>query len=355
MQAITINGRKIGNEHPPFIIAELSANHNGSIERAFQTMNAAHLAGVDAVKIQTYTPDTITIDCDREDFIIRDGLWSGQKLYDLYKKAHTPFEWHKPLFDHAQKKGITLFSTPFDESAVDLLEELGVPAYKIASFELVDLPLIRYVARTGKPMIMSTGMASLDEISEALEAAKEEGCRDLALLHCVSSYPTSIEQAQLRQINTLRKEFQTIVGLSDHSMGALAAITSIALGASIVEKHFTLNRSHKGPDSEFSIEPDEMKTLCHETRMAWQSLGSETFVRPKSESTCHPLRRSIYFVRDMKAGEKIGPKDIKRIRPGFGLSPKYFETLIGKRLAVDVDFGTPTNWEMFKEKARHQT
>lgn len=344
-----INGRKIGKGHPPYIIAELSANHNGSLERAFETIKAAHESGAHAIKIQTYTADTMTIDCDREDFMIHGGLWGGYKLYDLYKWAETPFEWHKAIFDYAASQGITIFSTPFDESAVDLLESLGTPAYKIASFEATDLPLIRYVASKGKPVIMSTGMCSESEISEAVATAREAGCENLILLHCISSYPAPMDQANLLQMPRLTERFETIPGLSDHTLGTTASVAAVALGACVIEKHFTLSRNDKGPDSEFSIEPDELKRLCQDTFDAWSALGKPGFERQKAEEGSKHFRRSVYFIKDMKAGEIISPAHIRRIRPGFGLPPKYFDQLIGKRVNKDIDRGTATDWELIGE------
>ena len=344
-----INGRKIGKGHPPYIIAELSANHNGSLERAFETIKAAHESGAHAIKIQTYTADTMTIDCDREDFMIHGGFWDGYKLYDLYKWAETPFEWHKAIFDYAANLGITIFSTPFDESAVDLLESLNTPAYKIASFEATDLPLIRYVASKGKPVIMSTGMCSESEISEAVATAREAGCENLVLLHCISSYPAPMDQANLLQMPRLTERFGTIPGLSDHTLGTTASVAAVVLGACVIEKHFTLSRNDKGPDSEFSIEPDELKRLCQDTFDAWSALGKPGFERQKAEEGNKHFRRSVYFVRDMKAGEIITPAHIRRIRPGFGLPPKYFDQLIGKRVKGDVDRGTATSWELIDE------
>jgi N-acetylneuraminate synthase len=346
---ITINGRAISPDHSPYIIAELSANHNGSLERALKTIEAAHKCGVDAIKIQTYTADTLTIDCDAPDFIIKGGLWDGFKLYDLYKWAETPYEWHRPMFDHARKLGITIFSTPFDETAVDLLEDLGTPAYKIASFELVDLPLISYAASTGKPMIISTGMASEEEIEEAVTTAHEAGCKDLILLHCISSYPAPIDQANLRQIPELARRFGVISGLSDHTMGRTAAVTAVALGACVIEKHFTLNRKDKGPDSEFSIEPKYMERLCKEAKDAWIALGSSGYKQKNAEEKSKIFRRSIYFVRKIPAGSVITKNDIRRIRPGMGLAPKFFNTLIGKKLKKDVDIGIATTFEFFEE------
>jgi len=344
-----INGRDIGSDRPPYIIAELSANHNGSLERALQTIDAAYQAGADAIKLQTYTADTMTIDCDREEFMIKGGLWDGYKLYDLYRWAETPFEWHQAMFEHARKLGITVFSTPFDESAVDLLEQLYAPAYKIASFENTDLPLIRYVAKTGKPMIMSTGMASEEEIAEAVDAARSAGCKELVLLHCISSYPAPMDQANLLQLSELGRRFDVVPGLSDHTLGTTASVAAVALGACVIEKHFTLSRADKGPDSEFSIEPDELKRLCQETHDVWQALGQVGYDRQPAEAGSKVFRRSIYFVRDLPAGSVIGPEDIRRIRPGMGLAPKYFDELLGKKLKVAVKRGMPTSWGLFDE------
>ena len=343
----SINGRAIGPDCPPYVIAELSANHNGSLKRALETIDAAQHCGADAIKLQTYTADTITIDCNAPDFMIKGGLWNGYKLYELYKWAQTPFDWHKVMFEHARKRGITVFSTPFDETAVDLLESLDAPAYKIASFEVVDLPLIRYVAGTGKPMIMSTGMASEAEIEEAVATARDAGCKELALLHCISSYPAPIEQANLRQLPELALRFGTVPGLSDHTLGTIASVAAIALGACLIEKHFTLSRADKGPDSEFSLEPADLTRLCTDTHDAWLALGRAGFERHTSEAGSKVFRRSIYFIRDLPAGSVIGSGDIRRIRPGMGLAPKFFEELLGKRLKVAVNRGTATTWDHF--------
>lgn len=344
---LKIDGRAIGPDQPPYIIAELSANHNGSLERALQTIDAAHKAGADAIKLQTYTADTMTIDCDREEFMINGGLWDGYKLYDLYRWAETPFEWHQAMFAHARKLGITVFSTPFDESAVNLLEQLGAPAYKIASFENTDLPLIRYVAKSGKPMIMSTGMASEEEIAEAVDAARSAGCEKLVLLHCISSYPAPMDQANIRQLAELGRRFDVVPGLSDHTLGTTASVAAVALGACVIEKHFTLSRADKGPDSEFSIEPDELKRLCQDTHDAWQALGHVSYDRQPAEAGSKVFRRSIYFVRDLPAGSVIGPGDIRRIRPGMGLAPKYYGEVLGKRLKKSVVRGTAAHWDLF--------
>jgi len=336
-----IDGRLIGPSQPPFIIAELSANHNGSIERAIETIDAAKRCGADAIKLQTYTADTMTIDSDLPDFMIDGGLWNGFKLYDLYKWAETPYEWHEELFNHARKRGISVFSTPFDETAVDLLERLNTPAYKIASFELVDLPLIRYVARTEKPIIMSTGMATEDEIDEAVTTARESGCKNLVLLHCISSYPTQMDQANLLQIPELAKRFNVLAGLSDHTMGSTAAVAAIALGASLIEKHFTLSRADKGPDSAFSLEPAELEQLCINSRDAWLTLGKVGFQRQKNEDISKIFRRSLYFVKDLPAGHVIEPGDIRRIRPGMGLPPKFYDKVMGLMIKSDVKTGQP--------------
>lgn len=344
-----INGRQIGPEQPPYIIAELSANHNGSLERALQTIDVAHRCGASAIKLQTYTADTMTIDSDRPEFLVRGGLWDGYKLYDLYKWAETPFEWHQAMFQHARKIGITVFSTPFDESAVDLLEGLDAPAYKIASFENTDLPLIRYAAKTGKPIIMSTGMATEEEIAEAVDAARSAGCQDLVLLHCISSYPAPMEQANIRQMPELARRFGTLPGLSDHTMGTTTSVAAVALGACVIEKHFTLSRADKGPDSEFSLEPAELERLCKDTHDAWLTLGKAGYQRQTAEEGSKVFRRSVYFIRDLPAGSIVGAEDIRRIRPALGLAPKYFDTLLGKRLKVAVQRGTPTSWGQFDE------
>jgi N-acetylneuraminate synthase len=349
MKNVTIDGVQIGPEHPPYIIAELSANHNGSMDRALETMNEAKRRGASAVKLQTYTADTMTIDSDRPEFLIKGGPWDGYKLYDLYKCAETPFEWHKAMFEHARKIGITVFSTPFDETAVDLLEELDTPAYKIASFEITDLPLIEYVAKTGKSMIMSTGMASEHEIEEAVNTARNAGCAELVLLHCISSYPAPMEQANLAQVSELGRRFNAVPGLSDHTLGTTASVAAVALGACLIEKHFTLNREDGGPDSGFSIEPDELERLCTDTRDAWAAVGKVGYARQPAEEANRIFRRSIYFMRDMKAGETVKERDIRRIRPGIGIEPKHFSALVDKKLKADVTRGTPTNWEQFDE------
>lgn len=349
MSVISIAGRPIGLDHPPYVIAELSANHNGSLERALQTIDQAQRCGADAIKLQTYTADTMTIDSDGPDFRIKGGLWDGFKLYDLYKWAQTPYEWHEAMFRHARARGITVFSTPFDETAVELLERLDAPAYKIASFENTDIPLIKCVAKTGKPVIMSTGMATEEEIGEAVDAARSAGCKDLVLLHCISSYPAPMEQANLRQMPELARRFGVMPGLSDHTLGTTASVAAVALGACVIEKHFTLSRQDKGPDSEFSLEPEELQRLCRDARDAWLALGKGGYQRQPAEAANKVFRRSVYFVRDLPAGAVVGPDDIRRIRPGMGLPPKHFDELLGKRLKVAVTRGTASSWALFDD------
>lgn len=346
MQEIKIAGRPIGPAHSPYVIAELSANHNGKFENAIQIIEEAKKAGSDAVKLQTYKPETITLKSDREDFKIKGGLWDGRTLYDLYEEAHMPWDWHKPLFAHARELGITIFSSPFDKTAVDLLEDLNAPAYKIASFEAVDLPLIRYVASTGKPMIISTGMADSEEIAEAIQAACDGGCDELAVLHCVSGYPAPASDYNLRTIPDIIDRFGLVTGLSDHTLDNTTAITSIALGASIIEKHFTLDRSGGGPDDSFSIEPVELTALCKSVKSAWTALGRVDYGRKSSEQANVQFRRSLYFVKNLKAGDIISHEDIRSVRPGFGLPPKYYQRIIGRQVVRDVKFGMPViaNW-----------
>jgi len=346
---IVIDGRKIANSVYPYIIAEISANHNGELDRVFKLIDEAKAAGADAVKLQTYRPDTITLNCQSEEFHISGGLWDGKTLYQLYRDAHMPWDWHKPLFDYAKKTGITIFSTPFDKTAVDLLEDLNTPAYKIASFEIVDLPLIRYVAETGKPIIISTGMADADEIQEAIEIAKGAGCKQLAILHCVSGYPAPPEDYNLRTIPDMIERFGLVTGLSDHTLGNTTAICSIALGASLIEKHFTLDRNGGGPDDSFSLEPRELAKLCRESKVAWSSLGKIDYGRKSSEQGNVKFRRSLYFIKALKAGDVITEDDIKSIRPGYGLAPKYYEQLIGKRLKKDVVRGEAVKLECFSD------
>jgi N-acetylneuraminate synthase len=341
MKHIQIAGRNIGPNHPPYVIAEVSANHNGKLETAMNIIEEAKKAGADAAKLQTYKPDTITLNCDSEEFKIRGGLWDGRTLYELYEEAHMPWEWHKPLFEHARKVGITLFSSPFDNTAIDLLEDLNAPAYKIASFEAVDLPLIKYAASTGKPMIISTGMADAEEIQEAITAAREGGCKQLAILHCVSGYPAPAEDYNLRTIPDMIERFGLVTGLSDHTLDNTTAITSVAMGASIIEKHFTLDRSGCGPDDSFSLEPVELAALCLGAKTAWQALGQVDYGRKSSEQDNAKFRRSLYFVKDMKAGDVITENCIRSVRPGFGLPPKFMHKILGKALRRDVSDATP--------------
>lgn len=345
---ITIDGRHIGPEFSPYVVAELSANHNGSPETAIRIIEEAKKAGADAIKLQTYTPDTITLKCDSEEFLIHGGLWDGRTLYDLYQEAHTPWNWHKPLFEHARKLGITIFSSPFDSTAVDLLEDLNAPAYKIASFEAVDLPLIKYVAGTGKPMIISTGMADAEEIQEAIDAARAGGCKELAILHCVSGYPAPAEDYNLRTIPDMIERFGLVIGLSDHTLDNTTAIASVVMGASIIEKHFTLDRSGGGPDDSFSLEPAELAALCRDSKTAWAALGAVDYGRKSSEQGNVKFRRSLYFVKDLKAGEVITRDAVRSVRPGFGLAPKYLNSVIGKRLRSDALCNTPVRREMLE-------
>lgn len=330
----------------PFIIAEMSGNHNHSLERALEIVDAAADAGVDALKIQTYTADTITIDKNDGEFLIADpnSLWKGESLYSLYQKAYTPWEWHKPIFERCKEKGIIGFSTPFDFTAVDFLEELNVPFYKIASFENVDIPLIRKVAQTGKPIIASTGMASLAELSELAETAKANGCNDLTLLKCTSSYPASPAGSNLATIPHMKELFDCTVGISDHTLGIGVAVASIALGAMVIEKHFTLSRADGGVDAEFSLEPQEMKQLVKEVNAAYEAIGTVHYGLTSQEST--KFRRSLYIVEDMKAGDIITEKNMRSIRPGLGLPPKYYDILLGKKVKCDVKRGKALSWDM---------
>lgn len=342
---INIAGRRIAADMPPYVIAELSANHNGSLETALKIIEEAKKAGADAVKLQTYTPDTITLNCDSEDFQIRGGLWDGKTLYQLYEEAHMPWEWHAPLFEYARKLGITIFSSPFDNTAVDLLENLNAPAYKIASFEAVDLPLIKYVASTGKPMIISTGMADSEEIQEAIDAAREGGCKELAILHCVSGYPAPAEDYNLRTISDMVRRFGLVTGLSDHTLDNTTAITSVALGSSIIEKHFTLDRRGGGADDSFSLEPLELAQLCRDSKTAWNSLGKIDYGRKPSEKGNAQFRRSLYINSTIAAGEILTEENVKSVRPGYGLAPKHYEDILGKRVKKDLLAGDPLLWE----------
>lgn len=346
MKTLNINGREIGQHCPPYIIAELSANHNGEIARAFAIMEAAKQAGADAIKLQTYRPDTITFNSRAPEFMVEGGLWDGKSLYELYEWAHMPWDWHKPLFDFARKLDITIFSSPFDFSAVDLLEDLNVPAYKIASFEAIDLPLIEYVARTGKPMIISTGMASLSEMEEAVDTAKQAGCTQLALLHCVSGYPAPAQEYNLRTLVDMQSRFDLVVGLSDHTLDNTTAIASVALGACLIEKHVTLDRTGGGPDDSFSLEPTELTALCRDAKTAWQALGQVNYALSASEQESVKHRRSLYVVKALRAGEVLTPEYVKSIRPGYGLAPKYWEDVLGKTVVRDVFPGEALSWDM---------
>jgi pseudaminic acid synthase len=343
---VFIDGRKIGRSEPPYVIAELSANHNGNLETALKIIEEAKKAGADAVKLQTYRADTITLNIDRQEFRIKGGLWDGRLLYELYEEAHTPWEWHQQLFDHARKIGITIFSSPFDNTAVDLLESLGAPAYKIASFEAIDLPLIHYVASKGKPVIISTGMADEVEIQEAVDTAREAGCRDLILLHCVSGYPAASSEYNLRTITDMQQRYGGLVGLSDHTLNNATAITSVALGACVIEKHFTLDCNGGGPDDSFSLEPDELVALCRDTKIAWEAMGCVDYGRKASERGNAQFRRSLYFVKALAAGETITKESIKSVRPGFGLAPKYLPEVIGKKVAKSVRYGDPVTLDV---------
>ncbi|KGG12096.1 MULTISPECIES: pseudaminic acid synthase [Prochlorococcus] len=344
-----INGKEIGLEKPPYIIAELSANHNGSIVKAKETIRYAKDCGADAIKLQTYNADSMTINCDMEDFIIKEGLWDGYKLFDLYEEASTPYDWHHELFNFAKEIGITIFSTPFDEEAADLLENLDVPAYKIASFELTDLQLIEYVAKKGKPMLISTGMASLEEISEAIDTAFLAGCKDILLFHCISSYPTPTSEANIKTIDFLREKFNVEIGLSDHTRSNTSALAAISLGAVAIEKHFIISREDKGPDSDFSIEPKELKELVLKTKSCWEALGTKELKRSPLEIKNKIFRRSLYFVKDIKAGEVITKDHVRRIRPGYGLAPKYLDQIINKTVSVDLVRGDRVSWDVINK------
>lgn len=343
-----IANRPIGTGHRPFVIAEMSGNHNQSLERALEIVDAAAKAGAHALKIQTYTADTITLDVGEGEFFISDpnSLWKGTSLHKLYQQAYTPWEWHKAIFDRCRELGMIGFSTPFDETAVDFLEELDVPCYKIASFENIHLPLIRKVAATGKPMIVSTGMATVAELDDTVRAAREAGCNDIVLLKCTSSYPATPENTNIRTIPHLRELFGCEVGLSDHTMGTGVAVASVALGASVIEKHFTLCRADGGVDSAFSLEPAEMAALVVETERAWQALGAISYGVTEAEKKSLQFRRSIYIARDIAAGETLTSENLRCVRPGLGLPPKYYETLLGRKVNRDVKMGTPMSWDL---------
>ncbi|HEY9691120.1 MAG TPA: pseudaminic acid synthase [Oculatellaceae cyanobacterium] len=349
MKKITIGDKQIGATHPPFIIAEMSGNHNQSLERALEIVDAAAKTGVHALKLQTYTADTMTLDVDDGEFFIDNpnSLWKGNSLYKLYQQAYTPWEWHKPIFDRCQELGIIAFSTPFDSTAVEFLESLNTPAYKIASFENTDLPLIKKVASTGKPIIMSTGMATVAELDEAVSTAREAGCQDVILLKCTSSYPSTPEQTNLLTIPHLQKLFNVQVGLSDHTLGIGVGVASVALGATVIEKHFTLNRADGGVDATFSMEPAEMQQLVIETERAWQALGNIHYGATKAEKSSLVFRRSLYVAQDMKAGDIFTSDNLKSLRPGLGLPPRYYDIILGKQIKQNAKMGTPISWDLF--------
>jgi len=346
LREVTIAGRPIGPGHPPYVICELSGNHNGSLDRALQMMEAAAATGCDAIKLQTYTPDTITIRHDGPGFRIKGGLWDGRTLHDLYREAHTPFEWHEALFARARRLGVPVFSSPFDDTAVDLLEGLGAPAYKIASFEAIDLPLIARVARCGKPMIISTGMCNLAEIQDAVTTARSNGCKDIILLHCVSSYPAVFEDANLSTIPHLASAFDVVAGLSDHTPGSAAPAAAVALGACVIEKHFTLARADGGPDAAFSLEPAEFRALVEDCRNAWRAVGRVTYDIEGSEKANIVFRRSLYAVRAIRKGEAFTKANVRSIRPGFGLAPKHLPRVLSHRASRDVAYGEPIAEDM---------
>lgn len=350
LQDFFIADRRVGPGAPPFVIAEMSGNHNQSLDRALEIVEAAAKTGAHALKLQTYTPDTMTLDVESEGFQIRDenSLWTGASLYKLYGEAYTPWEWHAPIFERARALGMIPFSSPFDHSAVDFLESLDVACYKVASFENTDLPLIRRVAATGKPMIISTGMATVAELDEAVRTAREAGCRDLVLLKCTSTYPATPENTNITTIPHMRQLFDCQVGLSDHTMGVGVSVASVVLGATVIEKHFTLARSDGGVDSSFSMEPDELQSLVVESERAWQSLGHIQYGATGAEKKSLQFRRSLYVVEDVKAGEPLTDKNVRAIRPGFGLSPKHFDQVMGCRVTSDVARGTPLGWSLFK-------
>jgi len=346
IDAISISGRRIGPEEKPYVIAELSGNHMGRLDLALALLEEVARRGADAVKLQTYTPDTITIPFEGPGFTVRGGLWDGRTLYDLYAEAHTPYEWHAALFQRARELGVTIFSSPFDPSAVDLLEELGAPAYKVASFELVDLPLVARIARTGKPMIMSTGMASIEDIAEAVDAAAGAGAREIVLLHCVSSYPARYEQANLRTMWDMRERFGRLVGLSDHTPGSAVAVAAVALGACVIEKHVTMRRADGGVDSAFSLEPDEFERLKMECDAAHSALGRATYERSAEEKGNMQFRRSLYVTAPVVAGDVLTEAHVRSIRPGYGLAPKHLPDVLGRRAARDLAYGEPLTWDL---------
>lgn len=348
-QEIKLAQCKLGPDHPPFVIAEMSGNHNQSLTRALAIVEAAAKAGVHAIKIQTYTADTMTLDIDNHEFSITDSesLWKGTKLYNLYSQAYTPWEWHESIFNRCKELGLVAFSTPFDETAVDFLESLDVPAYKIASFECTDLRLIRKAVATGKPLLISTGMSTVAELDETVRVAKEAGCKDLILLKCTSSYPATPDNSNILTIPHMRMLFDLQVGISDHTLGIGAAIASVALGATVIEKHFTLSRADGGVDAAFSLEPDQMHSLVTESKQAWEALGKVYYGPTEKERSSLQFRRSLYVAQDMKAGDVFTKENLRAVRPGFGLPPKYYDILLGKKVSRDVKKGTPLSWELF--------
>ena len=347
MKDIRLGPKSIGKAHKPFIIAELSGNHNQDLSLAMRMIDEAATAGVDAIKLQTFTADSLTLDCDQPDFLIKEknSLWFGQRLHDLYKKASTPYEWHAKLFNHAQKQGLLAFSSPFDESAVDFLESLDVPCYKIASFELTHIPLIRKVAATGKPVIMSTGMASVKEVEEAVDAARHAGCEDIVLLKCTSTYPAEPTDTNLRTIEDLRTRFSCHIGLSDHTAGVGASVAAVAFGASVIEKHFVLDREAGGVDAAFSLQPEEFKSLVEETKRAWQAIGGVVYGGSSSEEKSKQYRRSIYVSENINEGDILSEHNLRVVRPAYGLAPKHWNEVLGKRVNRNVSKGTPLDWE----------
>jgi len=351
MKEIKILSRMIGPNHPPFIIAEMSGNHNQSLERALEIVEAAAKSGVHALKIQTYTADTMTLNMSNKDFKIedKDSLWHGNNLYKLYQQAHTPWEWHKPIFERCRELGLIPFSTPFDETAVDFLEELNTPMYKIASFENNHIPLIKKVAATGKPMIISTGMATLAELDETVRTARNAGCKDIILLKCTSTYPATPENTNISTIPHMRELFNCQVGLSDHTMGIGVSVASVALGATVIEKHFTTSRADGGVDSAFSMEPSEMQALVMDATRAWQALGHVTYGPTEQEMKSLKFRRSIYITKDLKIGDVLTKENLSVIRPSYGLAPKYYEQLLGKKVCKEIKAGTPADWNILKE------
>jgi pseudaminic acid synthase len=343
---VEISGRPIGPDHPPYIVAEMSGNHNGDLDRALAIVEAAAAAGVDAVKLQTYTADTLTLDCDRPDFLIEGGLWAGRKLYELYQEAYTPWDWQERLFERGRELGLAVFSTPFDRTALEFLRGLDAPAYKVASFEVVDLPLVAEIASVGKPLVISTGMANLGEIAEAVETARSAGGKELILLHCISSYPTPINESNLETLQHLAQTFDVIVGLSDHTMGTVVSVAAVALGACFIEKHFTLRRDDGGPDAAFSLEPDELATLVRDCRLAWEARGRIDYSRKPSEAQNLIFRRSLYAVADIAEGEIFSDKNVRSIRPGYGLPPKFLPDVHGRKATRTIERGTPFDWTM---------